>query len=46
MSQSLDDMHASLPVLKYRPSFLLNLLVAWLIRTCYLWFGSSLSLGF
>jgi hypothetical protein len=46
MSQSLDDMHASLPVLKYRPQFLLNLLVAWLIRTCYLWFGSSLSLGF
>jgi len=27
MSQILDDMHASLPVLKYRPSFLLNLLV-------------------
>jgi hypothetical protein len=27
MSQSLDDMHASLPVLKYRPPFLLNLLV-------------------
>ena len=28
MSQSLDDMHASLPVLKYRPPFLLSLLVA------------------
>jgi len=27
MSQSLDDMHASLPVLKYRSSFLLDLLV-------------------
>jgi hypothetical protein len=27
MSQSLDDMHASLPDLKYRPPFLLNLLV-------------------
>jgi len=27
MSQSLDDMHASLPDLKYRPLFLLNLLV-------------------
>jgi hypothetical protein len=26
MSQILDDMHASLPVLKYRPPFLLNLL--------------------
>jgi hypothetical protein len=46
MSQSLDDMHASLPVLKYRPPFLLSLLVAWLMRTCYLWFGSSLSFGF
>ena len=28
MSQSLDDMHASLPDLKYRPPFLLSLLVA------------------
>ena len=28
MSQSLDDMHASLPDLKYSPSFLLSLLVA------------------
>jgi hypothetical protein len=28
MSQSLDDMHVSLPDLKYRPPFLLNLLVA------------------
>jgi len=46
LSQSLDDMHASLPVLKYRPPFLLSLLVAWLMRTCYLWFGSSLSFGF
>jgi hypothetical protein len=46
ISQSLDDMHASLPVLKCRPPFLLSLLVAWLMRTCYLWFGSSLSLGF
>jgi len=46
ISQSLDDMYASLPVLKYRPPFLLSLLVAWLMRTCYLWFGSSLSLGF
>jgi hypothetical protein len=27
MSQSLDDMHASLSDLKYRPPFLLNLLV-------------------
>jgi len=27
MSQSLDDMHAFLPDLKYRPPFLLNLLV-------------------
>jgi len=27
MSQSLDDMHASLPDLKYRPQFLLNLLI-------------------
>jgi len=27
MSQSLDDIHASLPDLKYRPPFLLNLLV-------------------
>ena len=27
MSQSLDDMHASLPVLKYRPPFLFSLLV-------------------
>jgi hypothetical protein len=27
MSQSLDDMHASLPDLKYRPPFLLDLLV-------------------
>jgi len=46
MSQSLDNMHISLPDLKYRPPFLLSLLVAWLIRTCYLWFGSSLSFGF
>jgi hypothetical protein len=30
MSQSLEDMHASLPDLKYKPQFLLNLLV-WLI---------------
>jgi hypothetical protein len=28
MSQILDDMHASLPDLKYRPPFLLSLLVA------------------
>jgi len=46
MSQCLDDMHASLPVLKYRPPFLLSLLVGWLMRTCYFWFGSSLSFGF
>jgi len=42
----LDDMHASLPNLKYMPQFLLDLLVAWLVRTCYFWFGSSLSFGF
>jgi hypothetical protein len=46
MSQSLDDMHASLPDLKYRPPFLLNLLVAWLMRTCYLRFRSSSSFSF
>jgi hypothetical protein len=46
ISQSLDDMHAFLPDLKYRPLFFLNFLVAWLVRTCYLWFGSSLSFGF
>jgi hypothetical protein len=45
MSQSLDDMHAFLPDLKYRPPFLLNLLVVWLMKTCYLWFGSSLLFG-
>jgi hypothetical protein len=39
MSQSLDNMHASLPVLKYRSPFLLVLLVVWLMKTCYLWFG-------
>jgi len=42
ISQSLDDIHASLH-LKYMLPFLLNLLVAWLVRTCYLWFGSSSS---
>jgi hypothetical protein len=31
-----DDMHASLPDLKYRPPFLISLLIAWLMRTCYL----------
>jgi len=36
MSQSLDNMHASLAVLKYRSPFLLNLLVAWLVRSCSL----------
>jgi len=52
MSQSLNDMHASLPDLKYRPPFLLNLLVAWLVRSCYLiwvifvvWLSSPLELA-
>jgi len=32
----LDDMHVSLPNLKYSSSFLLNLFVAWLVRSCYI----------
>jgi len=32
----LDDMHVSLPNLKYSSLFLLNLFVAWLVRSCYI----------
>jgi hypothetical protein len=30
------DIHSFLPDLKYRPPFLLSLLVPWLVRSCYL----------
>jgi hypothetical protein len=35
MSQSLDDMHASLPVLKYRPPFLLSLCCYPIFDPCF-----------
>jgi hypothetical protein len=41
-----NDTHASLSDLKYRPLFFLNLLVAWLMRSCYFLFESSSSFGF